>query len=177
MRGRDTGRGRSRLHAGSPNGTRSRVSRITPWAAGGAKPLGHWGCPHDNFDCVPLLPGSAEREGRGKASLPCGGWGTEGQEKATSEVVTQETFVIEHRRAEKGTHTPSTPGASWCSQLPDAGPGPIQVVQKEAGDGSPVHGTSSCWDSMTSLAFWSAFTRPFGHVGDQSSFESFLCFE
>ena len=26
-------------------GTRSRVSRITPWAAGGAKPLGHWGCP------------------------------------------------------------------------------------------------------------------------------------
>ena len=29
-RGRDTGRGRSRLHAGSPIGTRSRVSGITP---------------------------------------------------------------------------------------------------------------------------------------------------
>ncbi|CAD7677563.1 unnamed protein product [Nyctereutes procyonoides] len=44
-RGRDTGRGRSRLHAGSltwdliPG-----VSRITPWAEGGAKPLSHPGC-------------------------------------------------------------------------------------------------------------------------------------
>ena len=26
-------------------GTRSRVSRITPWAEGGAKPLSHPGCP------------------------------------------------------------------------------------------------------------------------------------
>ena len=26
-------------------GTRSGVSRITPWAEGGAKPLGHQGCP------------------------------------------------------------------------------------------------------------------------------------
>ena len=26
-------------------GTRSWVSRFTPWAAGGAKPLRHWGCP------------------------------------------------------------------------------------------------------------------------------------
>ena len=45
-RGRDTGRGRSRLHAGSPmwDSTRSRVSRITPWAEGGAKPLSHPGC-------------------------------------------------------------------------------------------------------------------------------------
>ena len=34
-RGRDTGRGRSRLHApGARRGTRSRVSRITPWAKG-----------------------------------------------------------------------------------------------------------------------------------------------
>ena len=32
-RGRDTGRGRSRLHApGARRGTRSRVSRIAPWA-------------------------------------------------------------------------------------------------------------------------------------------------
>ena len=44
-RGRDTGRGRSCLHAGSLIGTRSWVSRITPWAEGGAKPLSHPGCP------------------------------------------------------------------------------------------------------------------------------------
>ena len=25
------------------------VSRITPWAAGGAKPLCHWGCPDNYF--------------------------------------------------------------------------------------------------------------------------------
>ena len=30
---------------GARRGTRSRVSRITPWAAGGAKPLRHQGCP------------------------------------------------------------------------------------------------------------------------------------
>ena len=30
---------------GARCGTRSRVSRITPRAAGGAKPLRHWGCP------------------------------------------------------------------------------------------------------------------------------------
>ena len=34
-RGRDTGRGRSRLHApGTRRGIRSRVSRIAPWAKG-----------------------------------------------------------------------------------------------------------------------------------------------
>ena len=34
-RGRDIGRGRSRLHAlGARRGIRSRVSRITPWAKG-----------------------------------------------------------------------------------------------------------------------------------------------
>ena len=44
-RGRDTGRGRSRLHAGCPMWTRSRISRITPWAEGGTKPLSHPGCP------------------------------------------------------------------------------------------------------------------------------------
>ena len=42
-RGRDTGRGRSRLHAGSPTRTRS---RITPLAEGSAKPLNHLGCPY-----------------------------------------------------------------------------------------------------------------------------------
>ena len=38
-RGRDTDRERSRLHAGSPTWDWIRVSRITPWAEGGAKPL------------------------------------------------------------------------------------------------------------------------------------------
>ena len=44
-RGRDTGRGRSRLRAVSQCGTQSRDSRIKLWAAGGAKPLSHLGCP------------------------------------------------------------------------------------------------------------------------------------
>ena len=30
---------------GARRGTRSQISRITPRAKGGAKPLGHWGCP------------------------------------------------------------------------------------------------------------------------------------
>ena len=30
---------------GAPCGTRSWVSRIRPWAKGGAKSLSHWGCP------------------------------------------------------------------------------------------------------------------------------------
>ena len=30
---------------GAQCGTPSRVSRVTPWAAGGAKPLSHSGCP------------------------------------------------------------------------------------------------------------------------------------
>ena len=30
---------------GAQNGTRSRVSRIRPWAKRGAKPLSHLGCP------------------------------------------------------------------------------------------------------------------------------------
>ena len=44
-RGRDTGRGRSRIQQGAWCGTLSWVSRITPWAAGSAKPLRHRGCP------------------------------------------------------------------------------------------------------------------------------------
>ena len=45
-RGRDTGRGRSRLHApGARRGIRSQVPRIAPWAKGGAKLLSHQGCP------------------------------------------------------------------------------------------------------------------------------------
>ena len=34
---------------GTQHGTRSWVSRIPPRAEGGAKPLGHWGCPVSNF--------------------------------------------------------------------------------------------------------------------------------
>ena len=44
-RGRDTGRGRSRLHAESPTWDSIQGLQITPWAAGGAKPLRHQGCP------------------------------------------------------------------------------------------------------------------------------------
>ena len=50
-RGRDIGRGRSRLHApGARRGIRSRVSRIAPWATkAGAKPLRHPGIPNYIF--------------------------------------------------------------------------------------------------------------------------------
>ena len=45
-RGRDTGRGRSRLHApGAGRGIRSQVSRIAPAPKAGAKPLRHPGIP------------------------------------------------------------------------------------------------------------------------------------
>ena len=58
-RGRDTGRGRSRLHAQSPTWDSILGLRITPWAAGGAKPLRHRGCPIQNIvktnDLVSLI--------------------------------------------------------------------------------------------------------------------------
>ncbi|XP_038297035.1 ubiquitin-conjugating enzyme E2 variant 2 isoform X1 [Canis aureus] len=42
---------------GARRGTRSRVSRITPWAAGGTKPLCHWGCPDlEHLILTPLSP-------------------------------------------------------------------------------------------------------------------------
>ena len=44
-RGRDTGRGRGRLHAGSLMWDSIPGPQITPWAAGGAKPLHHRGGP------------------------------------------------------------------------------------------------------------------------------------
>ena len=47
-RGRDTERGRSSTQ-GARRGTRSQVSRITPWAEGVAKPLSHPGCPLTYF--------------------------------------------------------------------------------------------------------------------------------
>ena len=37
---------------GTRRGTRSRVSRITPWAAGGTKPLCHRGCPDPHLDLI-----------------------------------------------------------------------------------------------------------------------------
>ena len=40
-RGRDTSRGKSRLHAGSPTWDSIPASAIRPWAAGGTKPLSH----------------------------------------------------------------------------------------------------------------------------------------
>ena len=48
---KDTERERERVRGaetqaeGEAGSTRSRVSRITPWAAGGTKPLHHQGCP------------------------------------------------------------------------------------------------------------------------------------
>ena len=44
-KGRDIGRGRSRLHAESLTWTRSGVSRMRPWAESGTKPLSHPGLP------------------------------------------------------------------------------------------------------------------------------------
>ena len=49
---------------GDQCGTRSRVSKITPWAAGGAKPLSHPDCPtlHPFFGGLdPLFGGTANR--------------------------------------------------------------------------------------------------------------------
>ena len=47
-RGRDT-EGEAGSMQEARCGTRSRVSRITPWAAGGAIPLRHQGYPEVNF--------------------------------------------------------------------------------------------------------------------------------
>ena len=41
-RGRDPGRGRSRLHAGSPTWGSIPGPGVTPWAEGGAKLLSAW---------------------------------------------------------------------------------------------------------------------------------------
>ena len=49
-RGRDTVRGRSRPHAGSLMW----VSKIPPWAEGGAKPLSHRGRPVSGLLCISL---------------------------------------------------------------------------------------------------------------------------
>ena len=40
---------------GARRGNRSRVSRITPWAKGGAKPLSHLGCPVLFFNKIYLF--------------------------------------------------------------------------------------------------------------------------
>ena len=71
-RGRDTGRGKSRLHAlGARHGIRSRVSRIAPWALkAGAKPLRHPGIPRINFlkkDFIYLFMRDTETEAETQA--------------------------------------------------------------------------------------------------------------
>ena len=48
-RGRDTGRGRSRFHAGSPTQDSTPGLQDHTPAEGGTKPLGHWGCPKENL--------------------------------------------------------------------------------------------------------------------------------
>ena len=40
--------GKASSMQGAGRGTRSQVSRIMPWAAGGAKPLSHPGCPDEH---------------------------------------------------------------------------------------------------------------------------------
>ena len=47
--GGEAGRGRSKLHAGSPTCDSILVSRITPWAEDGVKLLSHPGCPGTTF--------------------------------------------------------------------------------------------------------------------------------
>ena len=54
---RERGRGRSRLHTGSPTWDSIRDSRITPWAEGGAKLLSRPGCPQVtvlNYLCLKI---------------------------------------------------------------------------------------------------------------------------
>ena len=88
MRDTQRERHRQREKQGARCETRSWVSRITPWAEGGAKPLGHPGCPLDAFKKLslnvlsgagpgrPALGGQKHRPGgpkaRGRALLPPG---------------------------------------------------------------------------------------------------------
>ena len=76
-RGRDTGRGRSRLHAGSLTWDSIQGPQITPWVAGGAKPLWHRGCPALVFLRFYLFIHERHTErgrdiGRGRSRLPWG---------------------------------------------------------------------------------------------------------
>ena len=48
-RSRDTGRGRSRLHAGSLTWDSILGLQDHAWAEGGAKPLSHRSCPYSSF--------------------------------------------------------------------------------------------------------------------------------
>ena len=69
-RGRDTGRGRSRLHAGSLMWDRSQDPRIIPRAEDGTKPLGHRGCPHKRL----LIIGNKLRVAGGEVAGGGGHW-------------------------------------------------------------------------------------------------------
>ena len=53
-RGRDTGEGEAGSMQGAQRGIGSRVSRITPWAEGGAKPLSHRAALDYNLFILPL---------------------------------------------------------------------------------------------------------------------------
>ena len=72
--GRDTGRGRSRLHAGSPKQDSVRVSRIRPWAEGGAKPLSLLGSPKKIYFIYLFMrdPERGRDTGRGRSRLHAG---------------------------------------------------------------------------------------------------------
>ena len=55
---------------GARRGTRSRVSRITPWAEGGAKVLSHPGCPNYHLQPKFCFPEAGFPGGRGRGG--CG---------------------------------------------------------------------------------------------------------
>ena len=78
QRGRDIGRGRSRLHApGARCGIRSRVSRIAPWAKGRRQTTAPPRDPLKDFfkDFIYLFMRDTEREvetGRDRSRIPAG---------------------------------------------------------------------------------------------------------
>ena len=78
-RGRDTGRGRSRLHAGSPMwDSIPGPQDHTTWAEGGAKPLSHLDCPLFIYLRVsqPARESTAGRRGRSRLPTEQGAhWG------------------------------------------------------------------------------------------------------
>ena len=71
---RDKGRGRSRLHAGSLTWDSIPVSRIRPWAEGGAKPLSHGGRPKISFKLsLPVQSGAKGEGGKDGGTTQVGG--------------------------------------------------------------------------------------------------------
>ena len=115
---------------GARRGTRSRISRIRPWAEGGAKPLGHPGIPskvqqpdywteeNDQFKHPPLPPHAASSSGI--ISRP----GPRTDVRPNSELDASFPFLNEAQRLHFQRHI-STPFSShrhfqWCPSRPCA---------------------------------------------------------